>query len=42
MGNGPCGPNTEIFFDRGETFDPSLTGITLLINDIDNDRYIEI
>ena len=32
IGAGPSGPDTEIFFDRGEDFDP----------DIENDRYIEI
>ncbi|UUM19030.1 alanine--tRNA ligase [Mycoplasma sp. 1018B] len=40
VGNGPCGPNTEIFFDRGEKYDKR--GLELLINDIENDRYIEI
>ena len=41
-GEGPCGPNTEVFFDRGEKYDPENIGIDLLKNDIENDRYIEI
>lgn len=40
IGTGPCGPDTEIFFDRGPSFDPR--GIELLEQDIDNERYIEI
>lgn len=42
IGEGPCGPDTEIFFDRGERFDPEGQGLDLLRNDIENDRYIEI
>ncbi len=42
IGEGPCGPNTEIFVDRGEQYDPKKLGIKLLQNDIENDRYIEI
>ena len=42
IGAGPSGPDTEIFFDRGETFDPENIGIRLLAEDIENDRYIEI
>lgn len=40
VGSGPCGPNTEIFFDRGEKYDQR--GIEILQKDIENDRYIEI
>ncbi|AWX42743.1 Alanine--tRNA ligase [Metamycoplasma cloacale] len=40
VGQGPCGPDTEIFYDRGAKYDAR--GIELLINDIENDRYIEI
>ena len=42
IGEGPCGPDTEIFFDRGEKYDPDKLGIKLLVDDIENDRYIEI
>ncbi|MCU9533582.1 alanine--tRNA ligase [Streptococcus sp. CSL10205-OR2] len=42
IGAGPSGPDTEIFFDRGEAFDPDNIGIRLLEEDIENDRYIEI
>ena len=42
IGAGPSGPDTEIFFDRGEEFDPDNIGIRLLEEDIENDRYIEI
>lgn len=42
IGEGPCGPNTEIFYDRGPKYDPDNLGIQLLEQDLDNDRYIEI
>lgn len=42
IGAGPCGPNTEVFFDRGEKYDPEKRGLELLSNDLENDRYIEI
>ncbi|WP_373757141.1 alanine--tRNA ligase [Streptococcus ferus] len=42
IGAGPSGPDTEIFFDRGEDFDPDNIGIRLLAEDIENDRYIEV
>lgn len=42
IGEGPCGPDTEINFDRGEKYDPKHIGIKLLKDDIENDRYIEL
>ena len=42
IGEGPAGPNTEVFFDRGEKYDPKHLGVKLLKEEIENDRYIEI
>ena len=40
IGPGPCGPDSEIFYDRGEKYDKR--GPELIEKDIDNDRFIEI
>ncbi len=42
IGEGPCGPDTEINYDRGEKYDPDHLGIKLIEDDLDNDRYIEL
>ena len=42
IGPGPSGPDTEIFYDRGEKYDKQKRGITMLQNEEENDRYIEI
>ena len=40
IGEGPCGPDTEMFYDRGEKYDSR--GPELIRDDIENDRFIEI
>ncbi|XMB85158.1 alanine--tRNA ligase [Mycoplasmatota bacterium WC44] len=40
IGEGPSGPCTEIFFDRGEKYGDY--GTEVIRDDIENDRYIEI
>ncbi len=40
IGEGPCGPDTEIYFDRGSSYDQR--GVELIVDDIENERYIEI
>lgn len=42
IGNGPCGPNSEIFYDRGPAFDPENIGERLFFDELENDRYVEI
>lgn len=40
IGEGPSGPDTEIYFDRGESYDKR--GKELIEQDLDNERFIEI
>ncbi len=40
IGEGPSGPCTEIFYDRGDAFGEH--DLDLLKKDIDNDRFVEI
>ncbi|PAT01572.1 alanine--tRNA ligase [Candidatus Izimaplasma bacterium ZiA1] len=40
IGSGPCGPDTEIFFDRGSEYGEF--DLNLMKEDIENERFIEI
>lgn len=42
IGRGPGGPDTELYYDRGEKYDPEGIGEKLFFDDIENDRYIEV
>lgn len=42
IGEGPSGPNSEIFYDRGEKYDPEHIGERLFFEELDNDRYLEV
>ena len=42
IGPGPCGPDTEIFFDRGDKYDPEGNALEKFKNGDDNERFVEI
>ncbi len=42
IGKGPGGPDSEIFFDRGEKYDPEGLGERLFFDEMENDRYVEV
>lgn len=42
IGEGPCGPDSELFFDRGEKYDPNNDALDKFKQDQDQDRYVEI
>ena len=42
IGEGPSGPDSEIFYDRGEKYDPEHLGERAFFEELENDRYIEV
>lgn len=42
IGEGPCGPDSEIFFDRGEKYDPNHDALEKFKNDEEQERFVEI
>ena len=42
IGEGPCGPDTEIFFDRGSKYDYDGKALEHFMKGEDNERFVEI
>ena len=42
IGEGPCGPDSELFYDQGEKYDPNHDALEKFKKDEDQDRYVEI
>lgn len=42
IGEGPCGPDSEIFFDRGEKYDSNHDALEKFKKDEEQERFVEI
>ena len=42
IGEGPCGPDSEIFYDRGPEYDPNGDALKLFKTDEEQERFVEI